>query len=125
MRMHTKTVAVQLLSLGLLHTGHVHGDLVQDFVSNVQEGLKPVQSVAEHIVDSAAPVFASIADQAGTNALSIISDVAKGINSHQDNQIAAELSSYHNGSSTHRAADSFAMFSAIVAALCMATAIAL
>ncbi|PIA17272.1 hypothetical protein COEREDRAFT_80613 [Coemansia reversa NRRL 1564] len=78
----------------------VHGQSpLDDFVSNVQEAVKPAQSAAENVFGDIGNNIASAANQAGNFAASAASDAISAVNSYQEDQISSELSSYHSSTS--------------------------
>ncbi|KAJ2795792.1 hypothetical protein H4R20_005753 [Coemansia guatemalensis] len=74
-------------------------NLLDDFVSNVEEAVKPAQNAAESFFGGIGDNIASAADQAGNFAASAASDALSAVNSYQENQISSELSSYHSNTS--------------------------
>ncbi|KAJ2062090.1 hypothetical protein GGI17_002657 [Coemansia sp. S146] len=95
--MQTRSIYIQL-ALATLTFGQL-GTFLNDIQTNLNNALEPAKNAANDILNNAAPNIASFVDQAGENAASVASNVVHLATSNQENQVDAQLSSYHNHAS--------------------------
>ncbi|KAJ2490420.1 hypothetical protein IWW37_003161 [Coemansia sp. RSA 2050] len=76
------------------------GTVLNHIQSNLDNAIEPAKNAADSLLNNAAPNIASLVDEAGQNAASVASNVVNIATSNQENQVDAQLSSYHNHATT-------------------------
>ncbi|KAJ2351502.1 hypothetical protein IWW50_004666 [Coemansia erecta] len=93
--MNIKTACTQVFLIGAIRAVAGQGPL-DDFISNVEDAVRPAQNAAGNFFNNVGNTIASVADQAGDFAASMATNAINDANSFQQSQISAELSSYHS-----------------------------